>query len=65
VVGFKPTFNRVPTDGVAIFSQSADTIGFFTPDVGSMSKVAAIALPGYDASANGEEASAVQTVTVG
>jgi Asp-tRNA(Asn)/Glu-tRNA(Gln) amidotransferase A subunit family amidase len=32
IVGVKPTFGRVPTDGVLPFSRSADQIGLFTQD---------------------------------
>jgi Asp-tRNA(Asn)/Glu-tRNA(Gln) amidotransferase A subunit family amidase len=32
VVGFKPTYNRIPKDGVIPLSPSVDTIGFFTSD---------------------------------
>lgn len=33
VYGFKPSYNRIPTDGVIPFSKSADHIGFFTRDI--------------------------------
>jgi Asp-tRNA(Asn)/Glu-tRNA(Gln) amidotransferase A subunit family amidase len=33
VIGFKPSYGRIATDGVIPFSQSADHIGFFTQDV--------------------------------
>ena len=33
VIGFKPSYGRIPTDGVIPFSQSADHIGFFTQDI--------------------------------
>jgi len=33
IIGFKPSFGRIPTAGVIPFSQSADHIGFFTQDV--------------------------------
>ena len=33
VVGFKPTFGRLPLDGVFPFSPSVDTLGFFTAGV--------------------------------
>jgi Asp-tRNA(Asn)/Glu-tRNA(Gln) amidotransferase A subunit family amidase len=32
VVGFKPTYNRIPKDGVIPLSPSVDTIGYFTTD---------------------------------
>jgi len=33
IVGFKPTFGRVPTEGVIPVSPSVDTVGWFTQDV--------------------------------
>ncbi|MGD0709991.1 MAG: amidase, partial [Bacteroidales bacterium] len=33
VIGFKPSYGRISTDGVIPFSQSADHIGFFTQDI--------------------------------
>lgn len=33
IIGFKPSFGRIPTDGVVPFSKSADHIGFFTQDI--------------------------------
>lgn len=36
VVGFKPSYNRIPTEGLIHFSRSADHVGLFTQDVGGM-----------------------------
>lgn len=36
VVGFKPSYNRIVTDGLLYFSRSADHVGCFTQDVGGM-----------------------------
>jgi Asp-tRNA(Asn)/Glu-tRNA(Gln) amidotransferase A subunit family amidase len=33
IVGFKPTFGRIPTDGLVPCAPSFDTVGFFTQDV--------------------------------
>ncbi|MBI4648286.1 MAG: amidase [Bacteroidia bacterium] len=33
VYGFKPSFGRIPNDGIIPFSPSADHIGFFTQDI--------------------------------
>lgn len=41
VVGYKPSFGRVATSGLVVFSPSADHVGFFTADVASMQTVAA------------------------
>lgn len=40
VVGYKPSFGRVATTGLVVFSPSADHVGFFTADVASMQAVA-------------------------
>ena len=42
VVGFKPTYERIPRDGVIPLSPSLDHIGFFTPDVETAKKVASV-----------------------
>lgn len=40
VVGFKPSFNRIPTTGMLHFSRSADHVGCFTQDVEGMIEAA-------------------------
>lgn len=45
VVGFKPSYGRVPLDGVVPVSPSADTVGLFTQDLAGM-ELAAAALIG-------------------
>jgi Asp-tRNA(Asn)/Glu-tRNA(Gln) amidotransferase A subunit family amidase len=45
VVGFRPTYGRVPVDGMVPHSPSLDTVGWFTADVTSAARVAAIACP--------------------
>jgi Asp-tRNA(Asn)/Glu-tRNA(Gln) amidotransferase A subunit family amidase len=42
VVGFKPTYGRIPTDGVLEFARSLDTIGTFARDVAAAGWVAAV-----------------------
>ena len=44
VVGFKPSFERVPTAGTVRFSSSADHVGFFTQDAADMRMVAGAAI---------------------
>jgi len=39
-VGFKPTYERIPRDGVIPLSPSFDHVGFFTPDVSAAKRVA-------------------------
>ena len=47
VVGFKPTFGRVPVDGVLPLSPSADTVGWFTTTVAGAALAAAVMVPDY------------------
>jgi len=42
IVGFKPSFSRISTDGVIPFSRSSDHIGFFTQDMEGSSIIASI-----------------------
>lgn len=44
VVGFKPSFERIPTMGIIPFSVSADTVGLFTQDAAGMELAAATLL---------------------
>lgn len=44
IVGFKPSFARVDTAGLVMFSESADHVGFFTCTVPDMLAVAAVAI---------------------
>ena len=43
IVGFKPTYNRIPTAGLIYFSPTVDHVGLFTQDIAGM-HVAASAL---------------------
>ena len=47
LVGFKPTYGRVPIDGVLPFSRSIDTVGAFTQDVAGAALVAAALVDGW------------------
>ncbi len=42
IIGFKPSFGRISTDGVIPFSRSADHIGFFTQDLEGSNIIASI-----------------------
>jgi len=42
VVGFKPSFDRIPTQGLVYFSKTSDHVGLFTQDVESMAVAASI-----------------------
>lgn len=47
VTGFKPSYGRVPLDGVILLSPSFDTIGFFTQDLPGMEMAAALLVPDW------------------
>ena len=49
VVGFKPSYGRVPADGVVPYSPAVDTVGWFTPDVEGARAAAAVLLDGWRA----------------
>ena len=40
IVGFKPTYGRIPTGGLIFSSMSLDTIGFFAQDIAGVALVA-------------------------
>ena len=40
IVGFKPTYGRIPTGGLILSSMSLDTVGFFTQDIAGVALVA-------------------------
>ncbi len=42
IVGFKPSYGRIATDGLIICAASLDTIGFFTQDVAGIAPVASL-----------------------
>lgn len=47
VTGFKPSYGRIPLDGVILLSPSFDTAGIFTADAASMAAVAPHLIPGW------------------
>lgn len=55
IVGYKPTYGRIPTEGLIFFSPSADHVGLFTQDVAGMRLAAAVACDAWD-EAKAEEA---------
>lgn len=42
IVGFKPTYNRVPSAGLVYFSRTTDHVGFFTQDISGMALAATV-----------------------
>jgi len=47
VVGYKPTFGRIPGDGVVPFSPSMDTVGVLAADVATVRLAAPVLMPGW------------------
>lgn len=47
VVGFKPSYARIPIDGVQLMSPSFDTFGFFTQDIEGMLFIAEELVPDW------------------
>lgn len=48
VVGFKPSYGRIPTDGLVVFSGSADHVGFFTQDLAGARLAAGVIVSGWE-----------------
>ena len=49
IVGYKPTYGRIDSEGLIYFSRSADHVGLFTQDVASLKKVAEIVIDDWSA----------------
>jgi Asp-tRNA(Asn)/Glu-tRNA(Gln) amidotransferase A subunit family amidase len=49
VVGFKPSFGRIPIDGVIPNAASLDTVGIFAADVASVARTAPVLCDGWTA----------------
>ncbi len=45
IVGFKPSYARIPMDGIILLSPSFDTLGLFTQDMASMEYISAHLIP--------------------
>ncbi len=48
IIGVKPSYNRIPNDGVIPFSKSADHIGFFTQDMCGARIVSSVLCTGWN-----------------
>jgi Asp-tRNA(Asn)/Glu-tRNA(Gln) amidotransferase A subunit family amidase len=49
IVGFKPSWGRIPTDGVIPISSALDHVGLFTPDVPGIALAASLLCRGWRA----------------
>lgn len=50
IIGFKPSYDRIPTDGLLYFSKSLDHVGLFTQDLAGMSLAASVLCDDWDSS---------------
>lgn len=48
IVGFKPSYDRIPRDGVIPFSPSVDHVGTFTGDVAGARRAASVLCDGWE-----------------
>lgn len=55
VVGFKPTYGRVPNDGLIPLAPSFDQVGWFTADVEGAAYAASVVVDGWNGSAANAE----------
>ena len=62
VIGFKPSFGRIPTDGVIPVSASADHVGFFCRDSSGLSVVASVLIDDWRMDAKQSD---LATATIG
>jgi len=49
IVGYKPTYGRIDSEGLVYFSRSADHVGLFTQDVAGLKMVAEIVVDNWSA----------------
>jgi Asp-tRNA(Asn)/Glu-tRNA(Gln) amidotransferase A subunit family amidase len=51
VVGFKPSYDRIPRDGIIPLAPSFDHVGLFAPDVATVERAATVLLEGWQPAA--------------
>ena len=54
VPGFRPTYGRVPSDGVIAFAPNLDTVGWFAPDVAGLADAAVVLCDDWQSGARAE-----------
>ena len=59
VVGFKPSFGRIATDGVIEYSQSMDHVGWLCADTSALSQLASVLIPDWKPHLEAQETSTV------
>lgn len=55
IVGFKPSFGRIPTDGVLPRSETLDHVGLFTQDIDGMDLAASVVCEDWESTTPTEE----------
>ncbi len=65
VVGFKPSYDRIPTAGLLYFSQSLDHVGLFTQDIAGMALAASLLCDGWRGSVAAPDRAPVLAVPEG
>ena len=50
IIGYKPSFGRIPTDGIIPLSKSVDHVGLFTQDVAGMKCAASVCVDNWNTS---------------
>jgi Asp-tRNA(Asn)/Glu-tRNA(Gln) amidotransferase A subunit family amidase len=65
IVGFKPSFDRIPTDGLVYFSRTVDHVGLFTQDVAGMKLAASVLCQGWQGGEEYEESAATGLPVLG
>jgi Asp-tRNA(Asn)/Glu-tRNA(Gln) amidotransferase A subunit family amidase len=64
VVGFKPSYGRIPTGGILYYSRSVDHVGLFAQDVAGLQIAATVAIPGWGGTSQGPVAEAAPVIGV-
>lgn len=49
IIGYKPSYDRIPTAGLVYFSRTFDHVGLFTQDVAGMALAASVLCDGWNA----------------
>ena len=49
IIGYKPSFDRIPTAGLLYFSRSLDHVGLFSEDAATMALAASVVCDGWNA----------------
>lgn len=65
IIGFKPSYDRISTEGLLYFSKSLDHVGLFTQDIQGMALAASVLCDGWDSAVAQPDRSPVLAVPEG